>query len=244
MTAYALLCGIYMLLHSVVADRNSGHSSVGLRSHHAGPSTPVAGVHPTPHGKLRTVNATDNHLPSQRTWDLMALIQETAESESRWRLIVHIVNSILCIIGSLCLLFLSMQQAGRLFSQGMWSRKFLRGGGYWVLGGAGCGIVLGVSLGFTLNSYYIPYFFSGFMLLGASIIYIGRRGAILGTVGGLMVGLTLGVIHSGSASAIIVEGILCMLAGVTIGFIPIFPNLKMNSRYIDQGLRAAAQSAG
>ncbi|GFE54939.1 type I repeat containing protein [Babesia ovis] len=84
---------------------------------------------------------------------------------------------------------------------------------------------------------------TSFMLLGSSVVYIGRRGAILGAVGGLTVGLTLGVIHSGSTSAIIIEGILCMFAGVTIGFIPLFPTLKINSRYIDQGLRAAALSS-
>lgn len=184
--------------------------------------------------------------------DLLALIERAVEIEHRWKRMLHLLCSISSVMGSFCLFSLSLWQTSKLFSQvrslsispkfeqGLWNQKFFKGGGYWLLTGAGCGAILGACLSFALDPFYTCYFMSGFMLLGASVVYIGRRGAILGTTGGMVVGLTLGVIHSGSISASIVEGILCMFSGIAIGFVPIFPSLKINTRYIQQGLRSTA----
>lgn len=125
------------------------------------------------------------------------------------------------------------------FLQGIWSEKFLKGGGYWLLAAAGIGSAVGTALGIALYPSFLCYFISGFMMVGASVVYIGRRGAILGTTGGLTAGLALAIMHSGSISASILEGLLCTIAGIIIGFVPIFPNLKMNARYIQQGIRSS-----
>lgn len=102
------------------------------------------------------------------------------------------------------------------------------------------GALIGVCLSFALGIHYICYFLSGCLLVGASVVYIGRRGAILGITGGAIIGITLGSVHRGSIGASIVEGIICTAAGVSIGFLPIFPNLKINARYIQQGLRSSS----
>ncbi|CDR94050.1 membrane protein, putative [Babesia bigemina] len=238
MKNYVFLYGIYLSSLLTAAERR-----VGQPVPHSPSSPPVgrsASVASHPHFKPKVRGSFIYREELDACPNLLNLLESSTEEGPKWKFVLHVVTCTLCMVGSCCLIFLSLLQTGRLFSQGMWSLKFYQSGGFCILGAAFAGLLLGMCLGFSLGTYYMAYLISGFMLLGAAVIYVGRRGAVLGAVGGTIVGLTLGVSHSGSVSAVVVEGVLCLFAGIAIGFIPIFPNLKINVRYIQHGVRANA----
>ncbi|KAK2195489.1 hypothetical protein BdWA1_003165 [Babesia duncani] len=167
---------------------------------------------------------------------------EQSVSHAFWKnQAVIIVCGSVTLLTSILICCISVWQASKLFSNGFWNKKFFKSGGWWIVLAALCGGLFGICLGLLIFPISGIFLASGFMLIGVSIVYVGRRGAIIGGIGGLEVGMTFGALHSNSVSAIFIEGILCSFAGVAIGFIPIFPNLKINVRYIQHGLRSKTE---
>ncbi|AFZ79576.1 hypothetical protein BEWA_024250 [Theileria equi strain WA] len=154
-----------------------------------------------------------------------------------WRLQAIYISAGIIIVVDLLLLGFTFWQTGKLFSHGLWSKKLFKGGGCWMIVAALCGIIFGSCLGYMISIPLIPLMAMGFMLLGVAFILVGRRGAILGGIAGIQIGLAFGSINFSSIGAIITEGVLCSFAGICIGFIPIFPDMRINARYIQLGLR-------
>lgn len=64
-----------------------------------------------------------------------------------------------------------------LFSKGLWSSTFYRGGGYWLIGSAVTGAATGALIGglVTKCAATALYLASGLMALCCSFVLVGRR---------------------------------------------------------------------
>ncbi|UKK01919.2 thrombospondin, type I repeat containing protein [Theileria orientalis] len=133
------------------------------------------------------------------------------------------------------ILIVVMWQTSRLFSKGF-AKKYMNGGGWWILLSALLGNGIGCFAGYMLDYSVLALGFS-FMLFGVSFLLVGSRAMVIGGISGAEIGIILGVIRGGSISSIIVHTIFCFCAGFAIGYVPVFPNIKVNSRYIDKSLR-------
>ncbi|KAH8741624.1 hypothetical protein FG386_003598 [Cryptosporidium ryanae] len=139
----------------------------------------------------------------------------------------------------LVMAFLAIYWQSALFSLGLKSTHFWKGGGYWLLGSAILGIFVGMIVGGLVSNC-----FAGALGLGGSltnlfmcVLLVGRLGAALGGLGGLGAGATIGLMaHSGTISWS-VGLVLGLLLGLVVGFSPIARSLKMNDRYIRRGIR-------
>ncbi|KAK6590446.1 hypothetical protein RS030_152260 [Cryptosporidium xiaoi] len=139
----------------------------------------------------------------------------------------------------LVMAFLAIYWQSALFSLGLKSTHFWKGGGYWLLGSAILGIFVGMIVGGLVSNC-----FAGALGLGGSltnlfmcVLLVGRLGAALGGLGGLGTGATIGLMaHSGTISWS-VGLVLGLLLGLVVGFSPIARSLKMNDRYIRRGIR-------
>ncbi|BAM40348.1 conserved hypothetical protein [Theileria orientalis strain Shintoku] len=153
----------------------------------------------------------------------------------------NLVGVCLVVALNTVILMLVMWQTSRLFSKVGSSRlgfakKYMNGGGWWILLSALIGNGLGCFVGYMLNYSVLALGFS-FMILAVSFLLVGSRAMIIGGISGAQIGAILGVIRGGSMSSTIVHTIFCFCAGFAIGYFPIFPYIKINSRYIDKSLK-------
>ncbi|UVC54693.1 hypothetical protein MACJ_003663 [Theileria orientalis] len=135
------------------------------------------------------------------------------------------------------ILIIVMWQTSRLFSKGF-AKKYMNGGGWWILLSALLGNGFGSFVGYMLDYSVLALGFS-FMILGVAVLLVGCRAMVIGGISGAQIGIILGVIRGGSMSSIIVYTLLCFSAGFAIGYIPFFSKMKANSRYIDKSLKKA-----
>ncbi|KAH8582419.1 membrane with multiple cysteines at the N-terminal [Cryptosporidium sp. chipmunk genotype I] len=148
-------------------------------------------------------------------------------------------GSIISFAAYMVMAFLAIYWQSALFSLGLKSNHFWKGGGYWLAGSGGLGVFIGMLVGGLVSSC-----FAGALSLGGSltnlfmsVLLVGRLGAALGGVGGLGTGASIGLMaHSGTISWVI-GLILGLLLGLVVGFSPIARSLKMNDRYIRRGIR-------
>ncbi|CUV07179.1 unnamed protein product [Cryptosporidium hominis] len=148
-------------------------------------------------------------------------------------------GSIISFAAYMVMAFLAIYWQSALFSLGLKSSHFWKGGGYWLAGSGGLGIFVGMLVGGLVSSC-----FAGALSLGGSltnlfmsVLLVGRLGAALGGIGGLGTGASIGLMaHSGTISWVI-GLILGLLLGLVVGFSPIARSLKMNDRYIRRGIR-------
>ncbi|KAK9171455.1 putative integral membrane protein [Cryptosporidium meleagridis] len=148
-------------------------------------------------------------------------------------------GSIISFAAYMVMAFLAIFWQSALFSLGLKSSHFWKGGGYWLAGSGGLGIFVGMLVGGLVSSC-----FAGALSLGGSltnlfmsVLLVGRLGAALGGIGGLGTGASIGLMaHSGTISWVI-GLILGLLLGLVVGFSPIARSLKMNDRYIRRGIR-------
>lgn len=148
-------------------------------------------------------------------------------------------GSIISFAAYLVMAFLAVYWQSALFSLGLKSTHFWKGGGYWLAGSGGLGVLVGMLVGGLVSSC-----FAGALSLGGSltnlfmsVLLVGRLGAALGGIGGLGTGASIGLMaHSGTISWV-VGLILGLLLGLVVGFSPIARSLKMNDRYIRRGIR-------
>ncbi|KAJ1613500.1 signal peptide-containing protein [Cryptosporidium canis] len=148
-------------------------------------------------------------------------------------------GSIISFAAYLIMAFLAIYWQSALFSLGLKSTHFWKGGGYWLAGSGGLGVFVGMLVGGLVSSC-----FAGALSLGGSltnlfmsVLLVGRLGAALGGIGGLGTGASIGLMaHSGTISWV-VGLILGLLLGLVVGFSPIARSLKMNDRYIRRGIR-------
>lgn len=148
-------------------------------------------------------------------------------------------GSIISFVIYLIMAFLAIYWQSALFSLGLKSTHFWKGGGYWLVGSGGLGVFVGMIVGGLVSSC-----FAGALSLGGSlsnlfmsVLLVGRLGAALGGIGGLGTGASIGLMaHSGTISWVI--GLLLgLLLGLVVGFSPIARSIKMNDRYIRRGIR-------
>ncbi|OII74070.1 uncharacterized protein cubi_02872 [Cryptosporidium ubiquitum] len=148
-------------------------------------------------------------------------------------------GSIISFVAYLVMAFLAIYWQSALFSLGLKSNHFWKGGGYWLVGSGGLGVFVGMIVGGLVSSC-----FAGALSLGGSlsnlfmsVLLVGRLGAALGGIGGLGTGASIGLMaHSGTISWVI-GLILGLLLGLVVGFSPIARSIKMNDRYIRRGIR-------
>ncbi|EAN32902.1 putative integral membrane protein [Theileria parva strain Muguga] len=172
---------------------------------------------------------------------LISLCDLEYENPLLWTQSNIIGVSVIAILNTFILVIV-VKQTSSLFSKGF-GRKYMNGGGWWLMLSALVGMLFGIFMGVIMNYSMIILGFS-FMLLSVSALLLGRRGMLVGAISGLEVGAVFGTINSGSVSAIITEALLCCFAGVAIGFVPMFPNIKINARYIQRSLKWNAKYLG
>ncbi|EEA07014.1 uncharacterized protein CMU_033990 [Cryptosporidium muris RN66] len=148
-------------------------------------------------------------------------------------------GSIIAFIGYILIAFLAIYWQSGLFSQGLKSSHFWKGGGYWLAGSGSLGIIVGMLVGGLVSSCIAGALTLGGSLcnLFMSILLVGRLGAVLGALGGLGTGAVIGIMaHSGTVSWAIGLS-LGFLLGLVVGFSPIARSLRMNDRFIRRGIR-------
>ncbi|XP_952093.1 uncharacterized protein TA14210 [Theileria annulata] len=165
---------------------------------------------------------------------LLSLYDFEYENELLWTQNNIIGVSIIIILNTLIFIII-IKQTSSLFSKGL-GRKYMNGGGWWLMLSALLGMLFGCLVGVIMRYSMLILGFS-FMLLSVSALLLGRMGMVVGGVAGLEIGSIFGTINSGSISRIIFEALLCCFAGVAIGFVPMFPNIKINARYIQRSLK-------
>eukprot|EP00921_Rhytidocystis_pertsovi_P003142 GHVQ01005248.1.p1 GENE.GHVQ01005248.1~~GHVQ01005248.1.p1 ORF type:complete len:551 (+),score=68.36 GHVQ01005248.1:175-1827(+) len=144
------------------------------------------------------------------------------------------------------LLFAAVWMTSQLFTRGLKSRAFYNGGGYWIITACLTGFLIGSLVGGLVTSCAAGALPMGAAMsnLFASVVLVGKRGAWLGSVGGLGVGGIGGLMAKTEASLGLALGLsIGFLVGLIIGFVPFMRDLKINDRYIRRGLMAAGSSS-
>ncbi|PHJ25639.1 transmembrane domain protein [Cystoisospora suis] len=131
-----------------------------------------------------------------------------------------------------------------VFSKGFFSPVFFRGGGYAILLASALGLTAGGLLGGLVRPCWprILYCGGGLMAFAAAFVFLGKRGAAVGAVGGLVTGGSIGALIVPAPLSVALGCVVGFLLGLVFGFAPIFRELKMNSRYIRYGLENSQQS--
>ncbi|OEH78293.1 transmembrane domain-containing protein [Cyclospora cayetanensis] len=147
-------------------------------------------------------------------------------------------GSILVFILYGCATLSAILLTASLFSKGVTSSSFRKGGGCWLLSAAATGVVLGSLVGGIVSGCVAGGLGlgAGMMALFSSLLLVGRRGAWLGAMGGLLTGAVIGILTNQGALAIGLGAAIGVLLGLVVGFAPIARHLKMNERYIRRGI--------
>ncbi|CBZ52210.1 putative transmembrane domain-containing protein [Neospora caninum Liverpool] len=150
--------------------------------------------------------------------------------------------SIVVLVVNLVASFVAFHLTASLYSKGLFSSHFYKGGGYWMIGAAIGGLVIGGLIGGLVP----PACWAGALYLGGSlmsncisIILLGRRGAWLGALGGVGCGGVIGFFTGTGAVGIVVGVFVGLLFGIVVGFAPVCRSLKLNERYIRAGMRVS-----
>ncbi|CBZ50520.1 putative transmembrane domain-containing protein [Neospora caninum Liverpool] len=153
-------------------------------------------------------------------------------------------SAIVVFVVYLAATFIAIVMMASLFSRGLWSSTFYRGGGNWLIGSSVMGAVTGGLVGGLVTQCVAGGLglAAGLMTLCCSILLVGRRGAWLGAMGGILTGAVVGAMINTGGFAIALGGSIGLLLGVICGFAPIARQLKVNERYIRQGMAAAAMA--
>ncbi|KEP63461.1 UNVERIFIED_CONTAM: hypothetical protein HHA_205680 [Hammondia hammondi] len=151
--------------------------------------------------------------------------------------------SIVVLVVNLVASFVAFHLTASLYSKGLFSSHFYKGGGYWMIGAAIGGLVTGGLIG----GFVPPACWAGALYLGGSmmsqsiaIILLGRRGAWLGALGGVGCGGVIGFFTGTGGVGIMVGVFVGLLLGIVVGFAPVCRSLKLNERYIRAGMRVSS----
>ncbi|KEP63192.1 UNVERIFIED_CONTAM: hypothetical protein HHA_221180 [Hammondia hammondi] len=147
-----------------------------------------------------------------------------------------VTSFVICVIVVVVAAVLMSQ----VFSKGFFSSMFFRGGGFAILVSASAGLLGGGLAGGLVRGCWpgALYLGGGLMAFSVSVVLLGKRGAGVGALGGLLAGAsTAALIHPGALS-VSLGCVVGFLLGIVVGFAPIFRELKMNSRYIRYGLES------
>ncbi|PFH36159.1 hypothetical protein BESB_043510 [Besnoitia besnoiti] len=138
--------------------------------------------------------------------------------------------------------FAAILMMAGLFSRGLWSSTFYKGGGYWLIGSALLGGLTGGLVGGLVSECVAGGLglAAGLMALFCSFLLVGRRGAWLGAMGGVLTGAVIGALARSGGFAIGLGAGIGLLVGVIGGFAPVARQLKVNERYIRQGMMASS----
>ncbi|KEP61406.1 UNVERIFIED_CONTAM: hypothetical protein HHA_320260 [Hammondia hammondi] len=147
-------------------------------------------------------------------------------------------SAIVVFVIYLAATFTAIAMTASLFSRGLWSSTFYRGGGNWLVVASVTGALTGGLVG-GLVTYCVAGglgLAAGLMTLCCSILLVGRRGAWLGAMGGVLTGGVVGgMINTGGLAVALGAGV-GLLLGIICGFAPVARQLKVNERYIRQGM--------
>ncbi|KFG58766.1 putative transmembrane domain protein [Toxoplasma gondii RUB] len=150
-------------------------------------------------------------------------------------------SAIVVFVIYLAATFTAIAMTASLFSRGLWSSTFYRGGGNWLVVASVTGALTGGLVG-GLVTYCVAGglgLAAGLMTLCCSILLVGRRGAWLGAMGGVLTGGVVGgMINTGGLAFALGAGV-GLLLGIICGFAPVARQLKVNERYIRQGMAAS-----
>lgn len=102
---------------------------------------------------------------------------------------------------------------------------------------------LGFTTGGLIGALVPPACWAGALYLGGflvslflSFVLLGRRGALLGSFGGVGAGGVIGFFTEAGPMGIVIGMVLGLLFGIVIGFAPICRGLKINERYVRASL--------
>ncbi|SJK86238.1 hypothetical protein BMR1_03g00450 [Babesia microti strain RI] len=120
-----------------------------------------------------------------------------------------------------------------LFSKGFYSTKFYKGGGTLMVFMAMEGNLFGLFLGWIVwHDLNTSISVAGpSMCLFVAVILLGPRGATLGGFGGFTLGFVFGNFICNSINSMVLWSTVGICCGSIIGFLPVFPSLKINQRY-------------
>ncbi|ESS33193.1 putative transmembrane protein [Toxoplasma gondii VEG] len=151
--------------------------------------------------------------------------------------------SIVVLVVNIVASFVAFHLTASLYSKGLFSSHFYKGGGYWMIGAAIGGLVTGGLIG----GFVPPACWAGALYLGGSmmsqsiaIVLLGRRGAWLGALGGVGCGGVIGFFTGTGGVGIMVGVFVGLLLGIVVGFAPVCRSLKLNERYIRAGMRVSS----
>ncbi|EPT31953.1 hypothetical protein TGME49_221180 [Toxoplasma gondii ME49] len=170
--------------------------------------------------------------------------EDTSSCIDRCDCVPIVLGGVASLVTCIIVVVLAAVLMSQVFSKGFFSSMFFRGGGFAILLSASVGLLGGGLTGGLVRGCWpgALYLGGGLMAFSVSVVLLGKRGAGVGAVGGLLAGAsTAALIHPGALS-VSLGCLVGFLLGIVVGFAPIFRELKMNSRYIRYGFESRQQS--